>query len=104
MEINFESHSDWVVATSLLVSCVKEKSLFDYLVPLLFDANKSLKKIPLGEIKLTNADLATIFNNNSILWNKLEEDLSNKKLESLVNDFHDIGTVVKHLSNIKTIN
>lgn len=102
MITKFESHSDYVLATNILVSCIHQKSLFDDLVSLFFEANKSLGEILCSDIFLTKGEMAIISENTKKLWEKIEEAPEDKKLESLVHNFSDVVAIVNHIQQMNT--
>lgn len=100
MIAKFESHSDYVIATNILVNCTHQQSLFDDLVSLFFEANKSLGATICGDIVLTKGEVTIISENTKKLWEKIEKEPLDKKLESLVHAFSDVVVIVKHIQEM----
>jgi hypothetical protein len=97
MDIGFQSHSDYVLATNILVNSMNQPDIFNDLISLFYEANKPLGKILLKDIKLSKKEIEIITDNNDSLCRALEKSPENKKLEHLVHSFCDVTVAVEHL-------
>lgn len=101
MNISLNSHSDYVMVAKMLILSHKDEGLFHQLVNKLFEANKPLAAMRLDEISLTNEEIKSIRQSNSLLWAILEKEPNNKELEHLVHSFCDVCTVAEHWNSGK---
>jgi len=101
MIIKFQSHSDYVLATTILVRSIEQANVFNELTSLFYEANKSIETKLLGDIKLSKQEIEIINNNNERLWEVLNEHPENKKLECLVHSFCDVACAVEYIRESK---
>jgi len=103
MIIKFQSHSDYVLATTMLVNSIDQVEIFNELVSLFYEANIPLGTKPLIDIKLSKKEIEIITNNNTALGEILNKQPDNIQLESLVYSFCDVAVAVEHNQEQNTL-
>jgi len=102
MIIQFQSHSDYVLATTILVSNIDQVDIFDELISLFHEANKPLGTRKLVDIELSKKEIKIIRNNNDKLYEVLSMQPENAKLEDLVHSFCDVAVAVEYFRKQNT--
>jgi 5-bromo-4-chloroindolyl phosphate hydrolysis protein len=102
MIINFQSHSDYVMATTILVSSIDQANIFNELTSLFYEANKPLGTKRLDDIQLSKKEIKIIRNNNEKLCEVLNMQPDNTKLEDLIHSFCDITVAVEYIREQNT--